>query len=266
LLRLLPESSRVEGDIRFEGTSLLSLSDKPLRAVRGNRIAIVHQDSSVLNPVRRAGDQLVDVLRAHRPWSYQHCREKALSLLEEMALEPAARIYSAYPHQLSGGERQRIVVAQALICSPSLIVADEPTASVDHETGIKIIRLLDSSRKACGGSTILISHDVQVLTLVADRIAVLYGGRIAELGTAEQVLNQPHHPYTRALLKCSDDTNFGRNHRISGLPLPTITEPLGMPSTVTWNSSFRAASDLRGGSGDRPVAEHNGTHADRLAL
>ena len=240
LLGLLPQSSRVDGDIRFEGTSLFALSSKQLRCLRGNRISIVHQDSSVLNPLRRAGDQMVDVLRAHRPWSYGRCREEALALLDQMGLRPAAHIYSAYPHQLSGGERQRIVAAQALICCPSLVIADEPTASVDREVGLEMIRLLDSRRRVFGGATILISHDVDVLTVVADRIAVLYAGRIVELGAVDQVLNQPRHPYTRALLTCSDDAHFARKNRLSGVPLPTIPEPADLDSSAMWKSSLGA--------------------------
>lgn len=226
LLRLLPPHSQVQGAIEFEGISLLSLGDKQLRLVRGSRISLVHQDSSVLNPVRRVGDQLVDVLRAHRPWARQSCREEALCLLQRMDLEPATRIYSSYPHQLSGGERQRIVVAQALICRPSLVIADEPTASVDCDTASQIIALFKGRRADFDGSAIFSSHDVGVLSQVADTVVVMCAGRIVERGPTERVLNRPTHPYTRALLRCSDLTKSSCCHREVGSHLPTIAETI----------------------------------------
>lgn len=221
LLRLLPRPSRVEGVIEFDGVPLLSLGEKQLRSFRGDRISLVHQDSSVLNPLRCVGDQLVDVLRAHRSWSRRKCREEALSLLQRMDLEPVTRIYRAFPHQLSGGQRQRIVVAQALICGPALVIADEPTASVDSETALQILSLLKQNREVSGGAMMVISHDVAVLAEFADTIMVMRSGVIVERGPAKQVFNQPEHTYTRALLSCSNLVALGQ-YRISGLRLPTI--------------------------------------------
>ncbi len=245
LLRLLPPSSRVEGVIEFDGLSLLSLGEKALRSVRGDRISLVHQDSNVLNPVRRVGEQLVDVLRAHRPWSRQKCREEAFSLLKQMDLEPVTRIYSAYPHQLSGGERQRIVVAQALICRPSLVIADEPTASVDCDTASQILHLLKCKNNNLGDSLILISHDVEVLAQVADTIMVMYAGRIVERGPVDRILNEPRHPYTCALLECSDLRKFDRAHGAAGLRLPTITESLAESFAAHVGCDFETASRKR---------------------
>jgi len=232
LLRLHPASTQVEGVIEFDGIPLLSQEEKALRAVRGDKVSLVHQDSSVLNPVRRVGEQLVDVLRAHRPWSREMCRQRAFSLLQQMDLRPVTRIYSAYPHQLSGGEQQRIVVAQALICRPSLVIADEPTASVDRDTASQILRLLKYNKENFGNSIILISHDVDVLAQVADTIMVMYAGRIVESGPIERVLNQPTHPYTRTLLRCADLTKLELRRRNTRSQLPTITENLS-ESTAT---------------------------------
>ncbi len=227
LMRLLPPSSRVQGLIEFDGVPLLALGEKALRSVRGNRISLVHQDSSGLNnPVRRVGEQLVDVLRAHRPWSGQRCREEAFSLLRQMDLKCVTRIYSAYPHQLSGGEQQRIVVALALICQPSLVIADEPTASVDRDTASQILRLFKHRKESLRGSTIIISHDVGVLAQVADTIMVMCEGRIVEQGSVERVLNQPTHPYTCALLRCSDLGKFDPRHRTAkSVRLTTMEAP-----------------------------------------
>jgi len=224
LLRLLPASSRVEGSIEFEGVPLLSLGARDLRAVRGDKLALIHQDSGVLNPVRRVGEQLVDVLRAHRPWKRQRCREEALSVLQQMYFEDPSRIYSAYPHQLSGGEQQRIVVAQGLICRPSLVVADEPTASVDRDTASQILRIFRKGKESFGTSFILISHDVHVLAQATDTIMVMHAGRILESGPTERVLKNPTHPYTCALLRCSDLTGYERRHDTARLRLPVIPE------------------------------------------
>ena len=143
LLRLLPPSFRVAGgSIQFEGRPLLSINESELRKIRGARISVIYQDSTVLNPVMRVGDQVVEVLRAHRDWSNQRCREEARLLLEEVELEDVDRVYTSYPHQLSGGQRQRIVVAQALACRPALVIADEPTSSLDPATAASIVELL----------------------------------------------------------------------------------------------------------------------------
>ena len=132
LMRLLPSSSQVvEGSIDFEGRPFLSLGERELRKMRGARISLIYQDSAVLNPMLRVGDHLLEVLRAHHSWPPRRYRGKAIELLEDMELTDVDRIYAAYPHQLSGGQRQRIVIAQALACQPALVIADEPTASLD---------------------------------------------------------------------------------------------------------------------------------------
>jgi peptide/nickel transport system ATP-binding protein len=223
----------MEGVIEFDGVPLFSLGFKALRCVRGGSISLVHQDSSVLMPVRRVGEQLVDVLRAHRPWSRPRCREEALSLLRQMEFEDVTRIYSAYPHQLSGGERQRIVVAQALICQPLLVIADEPTASVDCDTAAQILRLFKHRKENCRGSLLFISHDVDVLAEIADTIMVMYAGRIVEQGPAQRVLKEPKHSYTRALLECSYLGNLDRRDRIAGLRLPTVKESYSRSAGVS---------------------------------
>ena len=202
ILRLLPASSCVEGSIEFKGVSLLTLQENEMRKIRGSKISLVYQDSSVLNPVLRVGDQIAEVLRAHRTWTRQQYREKAISLLQEVEMRDAERIYSAFPHQLSGGQRQRIAIAQALACQPALVIADEPTASLDPVTSSEILGLLGRLKQRLHTSFLLISHDFSVLTGISNRIMIMYAGRIVEQGSRDEVLREPLHPYTSALFRC----------------------------------------------------------------
>jgi oligopeptide/dipeptide ABC transporter ATP-binding protein len=223
LLCLIPPRGAVlRGSIEFEGRSLLDLEEPELRKIRGSRISLIYQDSTVLNPVLRVGTQLVEVLRAHNDWSKRRCREKAMALLEDVDLRDVDRTFAAYPHQLSGGQRQRIVIAQALACRPALVVGDEPTASLDPGIAKEILDLLGRLKQRFQTSFLLISHDLAPLEYLADRVMVMYAGKIVEQGPRDQVLQQPLHPYTRALLACSL-----RHKTLSGSgsnkqPVPTI--------------------------------------------
>jgi oligopeptide/dipeptide ABC transporter ATP-binding protein len=203
LLRLLPFAQAVRGSVEFEGRLLLSLDRRELRMMRGARISLIYQDSAVLNPVLRMGEHLIEVLRAHHKWSPERYREAALALLKDVELTDIDRIYESYPHQLSGGQRQRIVIAQALACRPSLVIADEPTASLDPDTASEIVGLLGRLKQRFQMAFLLISHDLVPLERLADRILVMYAGRIVEQGPRDQILQRPLHPYTRALMACA---------------------------------------------------------------
>jgi oligopeptide/dipeptide ABC transporter ATP-binding protein len=223
ILRLLPASScRVEGSIEFEGLRLLTLQENELRSIRGSRIALVHQDDSVLNPVMRVGDQIVEVLRAHLTWTRQQYRDKAMSLLQEVEMRDAERIYAAFPHQLSGGQRRRIALAQALACQPALVIADEPTASLDPDTTCEILGLLGRLKRRCQTSFLIISHDWSILTGLADRIMVMYAGRIVEQGPRDEVLHAPLHPYTSALFRCGLQLQGSNLSQAGKCRMPTI--------------------------------------------
>ncbi len=204
LLRVLPGTARITArSVVFCGRDLLLLKESQLREVRGAQMAVIYQDSSVLNPVIRVGDQVCEILRAHSSCSVSEAREKVQNVFAAIGLTECERIYQAYPHQLSGGQRQRIAVAQALICKPRLVIADEPTASVDPHTAAEILGSMRQMKESSHTSFLLISHDPDVLAAVADRIIVMYAGQMVEDGSLADVYSQPLHPYTQALLQCS---------------------------------------------------------------
>jgi len=204
LLRVLPETARVIiGSVVFRGRDLLLLGESHLREIRGAQIAVIYQDSSVLNPVIRVGNQVSEVLRAHSACSAGEARERVHSVFAAIGLGECERIFEAYPHQLSGGQRQRIAIAQALICNPRLVIADEPTASVDPRTAAEILGCMKWLKESLNTSFLFISHDPDALATVADRIIVMYAGQIVEDGSLADVYSQPLHPYTQALLQCS---------------------------------------------------------------
>jgi ABC-type glutathione transport system ATPase component len=204
ILGLLPANARIEsGSICFRGQELVGLKERQLESIRGKEISLIFQEPAIaLNPVMRVGTQIVEVLRAHYPWSGRRCRGEAMAMLERMRLSNVPGIYSAYPHQLSGGQRQRVAIAQALVCKPALVIADEPTASLDTTIQAEILALLKQLQQELSLSFLFISHNPAILQKMAQRILVMNGGRIVEEGSASQVLAQPQHAYTRGLLEC----------------------------------------------------------------
>jgi oligopeptide/dipeptide ABC transporter ATP-binding protein len=203
LLRLLPRNAEIEkGAVIFEGQDLLRAESHALEDVRGARIALIFQEPSLaLHPTIRIGEQVSDVLAAHESASRGARSQKTLELLAEVFPKDAARIADSYPHQLSGGQQQRVLIAQAIACGPALIVADEPTASLDPTTQQDILLLFRTLRGKFNLSLILITHNPALLTGLGDRVLVLYAGKVVEIGPTEQVLKFPHHPYTRALIQ-----------------------------------------------------------------
>jgi oligopeptide/dipeptide ABC transporter ATP-binding protein len=203
LLRLLPGNAEIQkGAVLFERQDLLLAEPRALESVRGARIALIFQEPWLaLHPTIRIGEQIGDVLAAHEPGGRQALRQKTLQLLAEVFPSDVERISDSYPHQLSGGQQQRVLIAQAIACGPSLIVADEPTASLDPTTQRDILQLFQTLREKRNLSVILITHNPALLPGLADRVLVLYAGKVAEVGPTDRVLRFPQHPYTRRLME-----------------------------------------------------------------
>lgn len=202
--RLLPANGIIRsGSVAFEAKNLLEATSSELRNVRGARIGLILQEpSSSLHPTIRVGQQVSDVIAAHNVLDRRALRNKSLQILESVFPNDAERIFRSFPHELSGGQRQRVLIAQAISCQPSLLIADEPTASLDPATQRDVLQLFRSISKRLGLALILITHNPLLLTGLADRVLVLYAGRVAEIGPAASVLAFPQHPYTAALLHC----------------------------------------------------------------
>ena len=203
LLRLLAPNARCEdGTILICGRNLLNLPEKELRLIRGRVISLIPQDPALtLNPVMTVGSQIGEALRAHLPGTASQRRTHVKELLHEVGFDHADEIYSAYPHQLSGGQRQRVAIAQAVACRPALLIADEPTSKLDATLQTEIIALLAQIRRQHGTAILAISHDPALFAGFADRIAVMYAGRIVEAGTSAETFGRPLHPYTQALMR-----------------------------------------------------------------
>lgn len=202
LLGLLPLGARTSGSVRFQGRELLGLSKRQLREVRGRQVALVSQDpSTALHPLLRIEVQMTEHVVAHLGFSKARARQRAIEMLEAVRIPDPEAALVAHPHQFSGGMRQRIAIAMALACEPRLLLADEPTTALDVTVQAGILRLLDRLRKERGFSVMIITHDLGVLSSVADRICVLYGGRVAEYGATAAVLGSPRHPYTQGLMR-----------------------------------------------------------------
>jgi oligopeptide/dipeptide ABC transporter ATP-binding protein len=201
LLGLLPPGALVEGRALFAGRDLLRLPPKELRRICGRELALVFQDPMTsLHPMLSVGTQLTEHVRSHLGLGRRDATARALELLHEVRIPDPEGAVRAFPHQFSGGMRQRIAIAVALVCRPTLLVADEPTTALDVTVQAGIIRLLDRLRREFGLAIVLISHDLGVLSAIADRVAVFYAGRIVEGGGRADVLSRPRHPYTRGLL------------------------------------------------------------------
>jgi peptide/nickel transport system ATP-binding protein len=203
IIGLLKRPGRaVGGEVRWDGRDLLTLSPKTLeREIRGREIAMIFQNPrEALNPVIKIGRQLTQVLEIGRALSRQDARTEAIELLRSVHLSEPERRLDAYPHELSGGMAQRVMIALALSCQPRLLIADEPTTGVDVTTQYQLVGLLRELRKRRGMAMLLITHDLALAAELCDRIAVLYAGRLAEVGALEHLFRSPRHPYTRALL------------------------------------------------------------------
>ncbi len=202
ILRLLPRGGRVTaGAVRLDETELTSLPEEELRSIRGRRIGMIFQDPMTsLNPVYQVGYQVREALTAHLTMNRREARDRALELLDEVGLADPEVRYRQYPHELSGGMRQRVMIAIAIACQPDFLIADEPTTALDVTVQAQILELLDSLRQTRGMGVLLITHDLGIVAGLADRVAVMYAGRVVESGPTREIFRRPRHPYTAALL------------------------------------------------------------------
>ena len=223
MLHLLPKTtSRVDsGTVIFDGTDISGYSDKEMSRIRGRRISMIFQDSMTsLNPVMTNGAQLVEAIKCHdRNISKKEAEEKAISYLAKVGIPSPEKRFREYPHQLSGGMRQRVMIAMALIQSPSILIADEPTTALDVTIQAQILELMKELKTKFNTAVVLITHDLGVVAEFCDTIAVVYGGRIVETGTVEDIFgNNKNHPYTKGLISCIPDltSTASRLHPIPG--------------------------------------------------
>ena len=196
------KNTDVSGSVLYRSQELLALKEREFQKIRGTAISIIFQEPAIsLCPVMRAGQQIAEVIHAHKRLNWQRCRTEAEAALAQVGLKETSRIFAAYPHQLSGGQRQRVALAQALACSPELLIADEPTASLDALSQAGFIALLRELKAQRPVSILLISHTPEIQASLADRIVVMKAGEIVESGAFEEIYNNPKHPHTRRLLK-----------------------------------------------------------------
>ena len=228
ILHLLPGSARVEGEVLAGGVDIAHYSEREMRRLRGRLFSMVFQDPmTALNPSMTVGSQIAEAVRVQNPGaSRKTVSARVEELLALVGIERAAERMALYPHQLSGGMRQRVVLAIALAGKPKLLFADEPTTALDVTIQAQILDLLRDVQQKLGTATVLVSHDLGVVARVADRVAVMYAGRIVELGTAEEVYYDPRHPYTWALLRALPAlAQHGEPlYSIPGMP-PTLIDP-----------------------------------------
>jgi len=226
------KNARIEGSVRFEGEELVEASDATLRRLRGDRIAMVFQDPMTsFNPVQRIGRQIVEAMEAHRgDLAKGEARTRTIELFEAVGIPEAERRVDDYPHEFSGGMRQRAMIAMALALEPEVLIADEPTTALDVTIQAQILRLLEDLNRERGLATILITHDLGVVAEVADRVLVMYAGKVVEEGTLEEIFYDPQHPYTWGLLGSLTRLDCPRPVRlpqISGVPPSLLELPQG---------------------------------------
>jgi oligopeptide/dipeptide ABC transporter ATP-binding protein len=233
ILRLLPSGAEVGGSAKLDGAELMALSEAQMRDVRGGAIGLISQDpSGSLDPLRRVGDQLVEVLLRHNIAADRRAaRAHAAELLERVGLGDAERVLRALPFELSGGMRQRVAIALAVGCEPRVLIADEPTTALDVTIQAQVLELFAQLTRELGITILLVTHDVGVARVVGDDVAVMYAGRLVETGSVDQVLDDPQHPYTQALLRALPMPGIARG------ALQSIPGQPPAPAELPWNGA-----------------------------
>ena len=229
ILRLIdsPPGRIVDGEILYHNEDLLRCSGERLKQVRGNRIAMIFQDpQSSLNPVFNVGDQIVEQIRLHLKLKRRKAAERALYLMEQVGIPQARERMTDYPHQFSGGMKQRVMIAAALSCNPEILIADEPTTALDTTIKAQILDIFRRLKEETNMSILFITHDLGTVAGIADRIVVMYGGRVAEAGRLLDIFDEPKHPYTLGLINCLPTISIQRE-RLTPIPgmIPSLIDP-----------------------------------------
>ncbi|WP_059015440.1 ABC transporter ATP-binding protein [Mycobacterium sp. M26] len=249
-------NSKITGSVTFDGRDLVTLSDDEFRGVRGEHIAMVFQDPMTsLNPVYRVGDQIAEMIRAHRDVSKAEALTQAVDLLRSVGIPNPERRVCDYPHEFSGGMRQRVMIAMALALDPEVLIADEPTTALDVTIQAQILRLLEKLNAERNLSVVLITHDLGVVAELADRVVVMYGGQIVEDGPLHEIFYNPQHPYTWGLLGSIarlDEARPERLPQIPGQPPSLLNPPTGCRFAARCTYAFEACTqpptlEVRGG-------------------
>ncbi|MBS0624313.1 MAG: ABC transporter ATP-binding protein [Verrucomicrobia bacterium] len=217
-----------QGEILFDGQSLLKQSGRSMRQIRGQKIGMIFQDpSSALNPTMRIGQQIMEGLQHHQHLNHQQAKQQAIELLRLVEISQPEQRFKQYPHELSGGMRQRVMIAIALTCQPKLLIADEPTTALDVTVQAQILDLLKSIQRQMRTTILLITHDLGIVAQLCDRVLVMYGGKIVESGSAEQIFYRPLHPYTKGLLSSLPRLDQDRNAILEPIPgsPPSLIKP-----------------------------------------
>jgi peptide/nickel transport system ATP-binding protein len=261
-------NSRIEGSIRLEGEELFEASEADLQRIRGEQIAMVFQDPMTsLNPVYRVGKQIIEAIRAHRSdVDNSAARDRAIELLGSVGMPDPDRCVDNYPHELSGGMRQRAMIAMALALEPRILIADEPTTALDVTIQAQILRLLEELNRERNLATILITHDLGVVAEVADRVLVMYAGKVVEQGTLDEIFYDPQHPYTWGLLGSLTRLDRPRPHRlpqIRGVPPSLLAPPEGCAFRPRCPHAFGRCTQVP--ALESRLADANG-HRDRCFL
>ncbi len=242
-LTLLGASTKVTGSVRFDGQELVGMAPRDLCRIRGGRIALIFQDpTSSLNPVHRIGTQIGEALRLHRGLRGNAARQTARDLLDRVGIANADQRLNEYPHELSGGMNQRVMIAMALAGEPDLLIADEPTTALDATIQAQILDLLRSLQADTGMAMVLISHDLGVISDLADRVAVMYAGRVVEEAPANALFDAPAHPYTAGLLAALPDMD-GPRRRLEAIP-GSVPAPHDLPPGCAFAARCSARRDI----------------------
>ena len=262
-----PVAAGDSGSAVFRPTELIAASEAEMERVRGAEIAMIFQDPMTsLDPVYRIGDQIVEQIRAHEPLSKAQARDRTITLLDQVGIPRARERVDAYPHELSGGMRQRVMIAMALSCDPSILIADEPTTALDVTIQAQILDRIKELRDRTDTAVIMVTHDLGVVADIADRIVVMYGGRIVEQGTLDEIFYDPQHPYTWGLLGSIPRLDRERSRRlpsIAGSPPSLIKPPQGCHFRARCPHAFDRCSEVPPLEGRVPEAPE---HLDRCWL